>query len=109
MKLVVAIVHESDSEKVSDKLLQEGHQFTVIATTGGFLKDGNSTLLIGTDDDKVDSIITILKNTCSTREQYVTQPPIDMIGAAGMALGAIKVSVGGVIIFVVDVERFERV
>jgi uncharacterized protein YaaQ len=109
MKLIVAIVHERDRQTICETLLQDGQQFTVIATTGGFLRDGNTTLLIGADDDKVDGIITLLKSNCSTREQYVTQPPIDMIGAGGMVMGAVKVSVGGAIIFVVDVERFERV
>ena len=109
MKLIIAIIHERDKQRVSDALLQAGHKFTNIATTGGFLRDGNCTLLVGADDEQVDDVISVLRECCSTREQYVNQPPIDALGAGGMLMNPIKVSVGGAIIFVVDVERFERV
>lgn len=108
VKLIIAIIHERDRQKVSDALLQSGHKFTNIATTGGFLRDGNSTLLIGADDDKVDEIISLLDNCCHSREQFVNQPPIDALAAGGMLMNPVKVTVGGAIIFVVNVERFER-
>ncbi len=54
MKLVIAIVHERDKHKVSDALLQAGHKFTIVASTGGFLRDGNVTFLVGTEDENVD-------------------------------------------------------
>ena len=109
MKLIIAIVHERDTHKVSDALLQAGHKFTNIATTGGFLRDGNSTLLIGSDDELVDEIIDIINACCSTREQFVNQPPPDALGTGGIMMNPVKVKVGGAIVFVVDVERFERV
>ncbi len=109
MKLIIAIVHERDKQKVGDALLQAGHKFTNIATTGGFLRDGNCTLLIGADDKDVEDVIDVLRQCCSAREQYVNQPPIDALGAGGMLMNPVKVTVGGAIIFVVDVERFERV
>ena len=109
MKLIIAIIHERDKQKVSDALLQAGHKFTNIATTGGFLRDGNCTLLIGAEDEQVDEIIGLLDKCCHAREQYVNQPPIDAIGAGGMLMNPVKVTVGGAIIFVVNVERFERV
>lgn len=109
MKLIIAIIHDRDKQKVGDALLQSGHKFTNIATTGGFLRDGNCTLLIGAEDDQVDDIIGTLENCCSSRELYVNQPPIDALGAGGMLMNPVKVTVGGAIIFVVNVERFERV
>ncbi|MGQ9579454.1 MAG: cyclic-di-AMP receptor [Armatimonadota bacterium] len=109
MKLIIAIIHERDKHKVSDTLLEAGHKFTVIATTGGFLRDGNCTLLIGADDDKVDEIITLLDKCCHAREHFVSQPPIDTLAAGGMVMTPIKVTVGGAIIFVVDVERYQRI
>ncbi|MDH7601979.1 MAG: cyclic-di-AMP receptor [Armatimonadota bacterium] len=109
MKLVIAIIHERDKHKVSDALLQAGHKFTNIATTGGFLRDGNCTLLIGAEDDKVDEIISILDKCCHTREQFVSQTPIDTLASGGMVVSPVKVMVGGAIIFVVNVERYERV
>jgi len=109
MKLIIAIIHERDRQKVGDALLQAGHKFTNIATTGGFLRDGNCTLLIGADDDQVDEIIGVIRESSCTREHYVNQPPVDALGAGGMLMNPVKVTVGGAIIFVVDVERFERV
>jgi len=109
LKLIIGIVHERDRQKVSDALLQAGHKFTNIATTGGFLRDGNCTLLIGSDDEHVDAVIDVLRNYCSSREQFTNQPPIDALGAGAMLMNPVKVTVGGAIIFVVDVERFERV
>lgn len=109
MKLIIAIVHERDRQKASDSLLQAGHKFTVVASTGGFLRDGNTTFLVGVPDDEVDGAISAISSCCSTREQFVNQPPPDALGAGGVMLNPIKVNVGGAIMFVVDVERFERV
>ncbi len=109
MKLIVAIVHARDKQKVCDSLLTAGHKFTEIATTGGFMRDGNVTLLIGAKKEQVDDVIDVIRNCCPAREQYVAQPPIDIMGAAGGMMSPIKVSVGGAIIFVVNVEKFERV
>ncbi len=109
MKLIIAIVHERDKQKISDALLQAGQQFTIISTTGGFLRDGNTTMLIGAKEQSTDSVIETIKGCCSTREQFVAQPPLDLVGTGGMLMNPIKVSVGGAIVFVVNVERFERV
>ena len=109
MKLVIAIVHERDKHKVSDALLEAGHKFTIIASTGGFLRDGNVTFLIGTEDESVDGVIEIVRNCCHSREQYIAQPMPDAIAPAGAVISPVKVCVGGAIIFVVDVEKYERV
>ena len=90
MKLIIAIVHQRDQQKVMDALLQSGHQFTNIATTGGFLRDGNTTLLIGCESAVVDEVIGIIRETSSTREQYVNQPLPDMLCGAGAAMSPVK-------------------
>lgn len=109
MKLVIAIVHERDKHKVSDALLQAGHKFTIVASTGGFLRDGNVTFLIGAHEEAVDDVIGIVREWCSAREQYVAQPMPDTMGPGNAVINPVKVSVGGAIIFVVDVEKYERV
>ena len=109
MKLVIAIIHERDKTRVSDALLQAGHKFTVVASTGGFLRDGNTTLLIGSEKAKLDEVLGVLRECCKTREQFVTQPALDVLSAGGGMMNPVKVSVGGAIIFVVNVEQFERV
>lgn len=107
MKLVLAIVHERDKMEICDTLTEEGFQYTVIASTGGFLRDGKSTLLIGVDDSKVDDAIDVIKKVSSTREQIVSQPPMEIMSGLGV-MSPFKVQVGGAVIFVLNVERFEH-
>ena len=52
MKLVMAIMSKNDSSVVMDALTEENFQVTKMASTGGFLKSGNTTLLIGVEDNK---------------------------------------------------------
>ena len=108
MKLLITIVHERDSGRISDSLLTAGYKFTKISTTGGFLRNGNATLLVGVDDEEVDTVIGLIRDSCKSREQYVSLPPPDVMPAGTFIPSPIKVSVGGAVIFMVDVERFER-
>ena len=108
LKLLMTIIHERDFTKVSDSLLTAGYKFTKISTTGGLLRDGNATLLIGVDDEDVDIVISLVRDCCKTREQYVSLPPADVMPAGTFVPNPVKVSVGGAVIFVVDVARFER-
>lgn len=108
MKLLMTIVHERDSSKVSDSLLTAGYKFTKISTTGGFLRNGNATLMVGVEDEEVDTVVGLIRDSCKTREQYVSLPPPDVLPAGTFIPSPIKVSVGGAVVFVVDVERFER-
>ncbi|MDO8586647.1 MAG: cyclic-di-AMP receptor [Armatimonadota bacterium] len=109
MKLVVTIIHERDRSKVGEALLQAGHKFTKIATTGGFLRDGNATLLVGVEDDLLDEVLSIIQESCKSREQFVSLPPPDVMPAGTFIPNPVKVCVGGAVTFVVNVERFERV
>ncbi len=108
MKMLITIIHERDHHRVSDTLLTAGYKFTKVSTTGGFLRDGNATLLIGVDDDDVDVVMGLVKDSCKTREQYVSLPPPDVMPAGTFIPNPVRVSVGGAVVFVVDVERFER-
>lgn len=109
MKLVVAIIHEKDQRHVQDILLENGFQFTNVASTGGFLREGNVTLMIGVDEDEVDTLIEIIRESCQTREQYVNVMPPTMEPVGTVIPSPVKVMVGGAIIFVLDVERFEKI
>ncbi|MBP1560909.1 MAG: cyclic-di-AMP receptor [Oscillospiraceae bacterium] len=108
MKLVYAIVNNDDSHDVSSALTKQGFFATKLASTGGFLKAGNTTFLICVDADKVDEVIGIITERSRRRKQYVPAANIagaDMHGASF----PVEVSVGGATIFVTDVERFEKV
>ena len=71
MKLVLAIVSNEDGSMVSSALTREGFSVTKLATTGGFLMAGNTTFIVGTDDDKVDKVIEIISTQSSRRTQVV--------------------------------------
>ncbi len=107
MKLVMAIVSNDDSSKVSGKLSEQGFGVTRLATTGGFLMSGNTTLLIGTEDDKVDAVISIISENSKRRTRMM--PSSASYGAGVYTSFPMEVSVGGGTIFVLNVDRFEKV
>jgi uncharacterized protein YaaQ len=68
MKLIIAIVHDIDAGPVIEELITHGHRVTRVASTGGFLRRGNVTLLIGTEEGHVQPVIDLLRDTCSPPE-----------------------------------------
>ena len=65
MKMIVAILQDEDAETVTDALLSSNLRVTRIASTGGFLRQGSSTLMIGVEDPDVDDAIQIINNNCT--------------------------------------------
>lgn len=66
MKLIIAIVRDIDDGRVIDQLVSQGYRVTRLATTGGFLRRGNVTLLVGVEgDDQVQAVFDLLRETCS--------------------------------------------
>ncbi len=61
MKLVMAILRKKDCEPVIQALVEEDFRVTRVASTGGFLRQGNVTLLIGTDEEKVESALETIR------------------------------------------------
>jgi uncharacterized protein YaaQ len=109
MKLVIAIVQDDDASDVVNKLNKEGFRVTKLATTGGFLRAGNTTLLAGVEKEKVDIVIDIIKKLCESRNQVITSTT-PVAGTTGVYIPyPIEVSVGGATIFVVDVDKFIKV
>ena len=105
MKMLTAIVQTKDSADVGQALAEAGVSFTKVATSGGFLRSGNTTLLIGVEDERVDETLEIIRQNCRRR---LEKAPI-VTGGAHMAVShMVEVSVGGAIVFVTDVERFEK-
>lgn len=109
MKLVLAVVQDDDVNDLVGKLVQEKFSTTKLASTGGFLREGNTTLMIGVEKEKVEYVISLIKDICKSRKQTFTSP-IPPTGAAGVFIPyPIDVAVGGATIFVVDIDRFEKV
>jgi uncharacterized protein YaaQ len=108
MKLIIAVVQDDDVDDLVERLVKEKVSSTKLASTGGFLREGNTTLMIGVEKDRVESVITIIKDICKSRKQTFTTP-IPPTGSAGVFIPyPIDVMVGGATIFVVDIDRFEK-
>ena len=106
MKLIIAIVQDEDASRLINSLMTEGYRVTKLATTGGFLRSGNTTLLVGVEDDKLDHAMGVIEKVCKSRKQVATSPS-PMGGTTGVyAPYPIEVMVGGATIFVLNVEQF---
>lgn len=96
MKLIQAIVHNDDAEAVINALLAQGFRATRMASTGGFLRAGNTTIVSGIEEEQVDEVLNIIKQHVKSRLYTPALPQ------------AKEVEVSGAIVFVMNVERLER-
>lgn len=103
MKLLITIVQDQDAKGLMNHLSKEGFAFTKISSTGGFLREGNTTLLIGVEELKVEQIFSTIEETCSARERRVEISVAPMGEAQFLPLT--KVTVGGAMVFVLNVEK----
>ena len=106
MKLILAIVSNDDSSSVSSALTKNNFSVTRLATTGGFLRAGNTTIIVGTEDDKVEKAIEVIGNESKRRTEIVPYTASYDIGR--YASFPVEVQVGGATIFVIDVEQFYK-
>jgi uncharacterized protein YaaQ len=105
MKLIMAIISSDDSRDALERLTKAGFRATVISTTGGFLREGNTTIFLGTEDQKITQAVEVLRQTCRRRAQWVS--PLPTLEGPGLEMSEpIEVSVGGAVIFVMNVEQF---
>lgn len=109
MKLVISIVSEKDAHSLLDQLIQKGYRATKLASAGGFLREGNATLLIGVEEGEVEAVLGIISEICQSRQQIVA-PISSMPGPAESYMPfPIEVTVGGATIFVLEVEKSLKV
>ena len=94
MKMIIAIVQDQDSQELSDQLVKNNFRATKLATTGGFLRAGNTTFLCGVKDDRVDEVLSVIDNTCGSADSYIPYP--------------VEVEVGGATVFVMPIEAFHQ-
>ena len=109
MKLIVAVVQDKDVGRLLDLLIKKGYQTTKLASTGGFLREGNTTLFIGVPEDKIADAIDTIEKTCHSRTQILSpvSPPSGPTDA--YMPYPVEVKVGGATLFVLDVEQFRKV
>lgn len=107
MKLLMAIVQDRDADQAVSDLTRNHFRVTRMGSTGGFLQQGNSTLIIGVEDALVTGVLDILRTACRRREFFVPLG-IGMGDQAFSVSNQIEVEVGGATVFILDVERFEQ-
>jgi len=105
MKLIIAVIQDQDSNRLSKGLIENNFRATKLASTGGFLKSGNTTFMIGTEDIRVDRALQVIKENCRAREQLVS--PVSPMGgnADSFVPYPVEVEVGGATVFVLPIEQ----
>lgn len=106
MKLILAVVEDDDAGRLMDALIENDFSATKLASTGGFLLRGNTTLLIGVQDERVEQVLDIVKQTCIRRKRLVPQTSTEI--PASMSL-PIEVESGGATVFVLSVDQFRKI
>ena len=106
MKLIVAIVQKEDANRLQRTFVKENIRATKLATTGGFLSEGNTTFLIGIDNKHVKQVLRIIKEESKSREEYMN-PNLVMTGFE-MSSQPVKITVGGATCFVLPVDEFKQ-
>jgi uncharacterized protein YaaQ len=108
VKLVIAIIQDRDTDVALEQLAKNNIRVTRIATSGGFIRDGNTTLLMGVEDNEVQRVKDVLGKASHRRKMYMPMAVGVSDASYGMS-SQIEVEVGGATIFVVDVDHFEQV
>ena len=108
VKLAVCIVHNRDKGRVTDELVRAGFKFTVIGSTGGFLREGNTTYLIGVEESELSGLQKVISQNSQSREQLVNVMPFEAAPPGAFIPSPVKVPVGGAVMFVMNVEQFHR-
>ncbi len=106
-KLLIVIASDGDADGLIQKLVERGYPATKVSSTGGFLRRGNATIFSGVDADDVDNVVAIIRSECRARMESMpaqTLPFPESIFPAE----PVQVRVGGAIVFVIPVERFEK-
>jgi uncharacterized protein YaaQ len=106
-KLIVVITSNDEADALIKKLIERGYPATKVSSTGGFLRRGNATIFSGVESSDLDNVIAIIRNECKARTEYI---PAQMLPFPESIHPAepVQVRVGGAIVFVLPVERFEK-
>jgi uncharacterized protein YaaQ len=109
VKLIICMVNDKDVPALLAHLIKKSYRATKLSSTGGFLKEGNTTLLIGVEEEKLEDVIAVIKEVCHARRQMAPPlPPLAGLTESYVTF-PIEVTVGGATIFVINVEQSMRV
>lgn len=104
----MCIVHNRDKGKITEELIRAGFKFTVIGSTGGFLREGNTTFLIGCEESELANLQRVIGQNCKSRDQLVNVMPFESAPPGAFIPSPVKVPVGGAVAFILNVEQFHR-
>lgn len=107
MKMILGILNSDDASTVVRALNNAGYSVTRLSTTGGFLRAGNVTILVGVEDDKVQAAIDVIHQHAHSRTQIM--PAASEAGVGFFSTLPVEVRVGGATIFVLDVDQFLKI
>lgn len=106
MKLVIAVAQDEDADDLLTGLHEEGFSATQICSSGGLLRGGNTTVLIGVEEKRVNAVRDIIRRYCRRRTELALPYSPAMEPALLYVPERFEVEVGGAIIFVRPIERF---
>ncbi|MBU1166965.1 cyclic-di-AMP receptor [Patescibacteria group bacterium] len=111
MKLIIIITHDENAKDLEATLLEKRYSLTKLDSVGGFLQKKNTTFLLATKKEKVDEVIELTKKVAKTKEETVSAPVFSGDGMESMlASGSqVTVEVGGAMVFVMPLERMEKI
>jgi uncharacterized protein YaaQ len=108
MKLVWAIVQNEDAGALIDALTKRQYRITRINTAGGFLRQGNATIISAVEDNQVEYVIAIIEENCQKRIKEVVPVPLGSEPGAFFVPYPMHVEVGGATVFVIDLWDYRR-
>lgn len=108
-KLCVIIVSSVDADRLISVLVDKEIAATKVASSGGFLRRGNATIFTGVTADRVDEVLEVVRTECRARRELMPLEALPFDAGGPISVAPVEVRVGGAIVFVLDVARFERV
>lgn len=109
MKMVIAVVHDHDAQDLMDALNKAGFKATKMASTGGFLREGNTTFMVGTDAEHVEELIEIIKENCKSRKKTIVPMSPVANSLDSYYSFPMEVQIGGATVFILNVEQFLKI
>ncbi len=108
-KLVMMVVSDTDADELMAALVERGIPATKVGSSGGFLRRGNVTIFSGVEESAVDNVLGIVNEICPARTELVPVQTLPFIGDTAFSAEPIEVRAGGAIVFVLNVDRFQRI
>ena len=108
MRLVLAVIQNEDEDPLTEAMQVEGFAVTRIGSSGGFLRASNVTLMTAVEDNQVQRVMELLGKHCKRRTRHL-HPWVPSLEVVGRFLSAIPVEVGGAAVFILNLERMEKI